>query len=48
MKKTYVCFFFNCVHIDFETIFNNDMSHLAYACKTKGKNGISRLISEMA
>ena len=24
------------------------MSHFAYACKTKGKNGISRLISEMA
>ena len=25
-----------------------DMSHFAYACKTEGKNGISRLISETA
>ena len=24
------------------------MSYFAYACKTEGKNGISRLISEMA
>ena len=24
------------------------MSHFAYACKTEGENGISRLISEMA
>ena len=23
------------------------MSHFAYACKTEGKNGISRLISEL-
>ena len=25
-----------------------DMSHFAYVCKTKGENGISYLISEMA
>ena len=24
-----------------------DMSYFAYACKTEGKNGISRLISEL-
>ena len=24
------------------------MSHFAYACKTEGENGISRLISKMA
>ena len=24
-----------------------DMSHFAYACKTEGENGISRLISEL-
>ena len=24
-----------------------DMSHFAYACKTEGKNGISRLISKL-
>ena len=27
---------------------NTYMSHFAYACKTEGKNDISRLISEMA
>ena len=25
--------------------WNKDMSYFAYACKTEGKNGISRLIS---
>ena len=25
-----------------------NMSHFAYACKTEGENGISRLISETA
>ena len=31
-----------------ETNEENDMSYFAYACKTEGKNDISRLISEMA
>ena len=31
----------------FKTKFDMDMSYFAYACKTEGKNGISRLISEL-
>ena len=30
------------------TFDNTYMSHFAYSCKTKGENGISHLISEMA
>ena len=32
----------------FITLSEKDMSHFAYACKTEGKNDISRLISETA
>ena len=34
-------------HVHFPAGSNVHMSHFAYACKTEGQNGISRLISEL-
>ena len=33
------------LQVDIHLLVVNDMSYFAYACKTEGKNGISRLIS---
>ena len=46
-EKTTIEFSLN-VFNEFAEFSDKNMSYFAYACKTEGKNDISRLISEMA